>query len=122
MSPPSVNTGSSTVTTVLLTVVVVPLTVRLPSTNALLLTVKSPSTVTLSVNCDTALTVNTSVFALPTVVRLPVILTSLLNVASPCTTIAPSVALPCPTRPIVVYPDSPKIENSTLSLVATLPT
>ena len=60
--------------------------------------------------------------ASPIVVSAPVILTSLLNVASPWTTIAPSVALPCPTRPIVVYPDSPKIENSTLSLVATLPT
>ena len=42
--------GSSIVVTVELTVVVVPLTVRLPSIKAFVLTVKLPSTVTSSVN------------------------------------------------------------------------
>jgi len=99
--------GSSSVTVVLLTVVVTPLTVRLPSINAFVFTVRLPSTVTSSVNCETEFTVRVSVFALPTI-TLSVNVARSLNVELPWTV---NVPVPCPLLPMIVLPLSKSIEN-----------
>ena len=67
VSPPKVIIGSSNVTTVELTVLVVPLTVRLPSIVAFVSTISDPLILTLSVRVVSLLTVRVSVFALPIV-------------------------------------------------------